>query len=315
MKKILFITFGVLISALIFGQSPQAFNYQGVARDLSGDPITNQNIGLRIAVLQGSASGMEVYKETHNTATSDLGIFSLQIGTGSVVNGDFEMIDWGIESHFLQIELDENGGSNYQVIGTNELLSVPYALYAEQAGNSTWESNNNYIYTTKKVSIGSAEPDRDAGLTIHINSNGGNGRQAVRSRNLSNDFSSLNQFILSSGTEENEALGFLAAHANSYTGLFGYNGYIMLAGANKSKGLILRATNPDGDIKFVTGGQSLSNERLNLNADGLLKLRSGDIYIEDIDSGVIMKSPNGQCWRMTVNNSGQPEYNSINCPN
>lgn len=135
MKQIIITFLAILFTTSIFSQVPQAFNYQGVARDLSGNPIPNQNIGLRIAILQGSTTGTEVYKEIQNITTSELGLFNLQIGKGTIVSGDFGAIDWGSDSHFLQIEMDENGGSNYQLIGTSQLLSVPYALYANSTSD------------------------------------------------------------------------------------------------------------------------------------------------------------------------------------
>lgn len=121
--------------------------------------------------------------------------------------------------------------------------------------------------------------------------------------------------LFNSGTEDNRVGGVLAAYANSYEAVSGYGGYIALGSGSRGKGVIIRSNSPGGDIRFLLGGPSLSNEKVNINADGLVKLRSGDIYMEDINSGVIMKSPNGQCWRLTVTNAGQPEFNSISCPN
>jgi len=113
MKQVIFTLFVAFLATSIFAQAPQSFNYQGVARDLSGIPIVNQTIGLRIAILQGATSGDEIYKETHSTVTSDIGLFNLKIGTGDVTNGIFNNIDWGSDSHFLQIEIDENGEKRY----------------------------------------------------------------------------------------------------------------------------------------------------------------------------------------------------------
>ena len=135
MKRIFFTLLAIFASVALFAQAPNAFNYQGVARDLSGNPIINQNIGLRISILQGSIAGTEVYKELHLVSTNNTGLFNIRVGYGSPVNDSIESINWGNGPFFLKIEMDTEGGSNYQLVGTNQLLSVPYALYAENSGN------------------------------------------------------------------------------------------------------------------------------------------------------------------------------------
>jgi hypothetical protein len=133
MFRLLLLLVASLLATTLFAQAPQSINYQGAARSLTGAALENQTIGLRIAIRQGSVDGQIAYQETHTTTTNGLGIFSLRIGSGGVVTGSFEQIDWGGSSHFLEIELDEAGGADYQLIGTSELLSVPYSLYAQDA--------------------------------------------------------------------------------------------------------------------------------------------------------------------------------------
>jgi len=117
-----------------FAQAPQSFNYQGVARDASGNILANQNIGLRMSILQGGSLGATVFQETHTVTTNSLGLFSIQIGAGAVTSGSIESISWGIDSYYLNTEMDPAGGSAYVDMGTSQLLSVPYALYAENSG-------------------------------------------------------------------------------------------------------------------------------------------------------------------------------------
>ena len=133
MKRLITMLFVLCITTAIFAQAPNVFNYQGVARDLSGNPLLDQNIGLRISILQGSISGVEAYKELHLISTNEAGLFNIHIGGGTPVSGGIETIDWGNGPYFLKIEMDPEGGSNYQLMGTNQLLSVPYALYAEKS--------------------------------------------------------------------------------------------------------------------------------------------------------------------------------------
>lgn len=132
--KSFFTVFALLLSVYVFAQSPNAINYQGVARDNGGNVLTNQSIGLRISILSGSPTGTIAYSETHAVATNDFGLFNIAIGTGSLVSGSFSSIDWGANDHYTKVEFDPAGGSSYSNLGTSQLLSVPYALYAENSG-------------------------------------------------------------------------------------------------------------------------------------------------------------------------------------
>lgn len=160
MKRLLNTLMAITVSFTIFAQAPNAFNYQGIARDLTGNPILNRNIGIRVSILQGTITGTEAYKELHLISTSNTGLFNIQIGNGTPANGTIGSISWGEGPFFLKIEMDENGGSNYKLIGTNQLLSVPYALFAEKSGNSTlWSKNgNNVYYDNGNVGIGNNNP-------------------------------------------------------------------------------------------------------------------------------------------------------------
>jgi hypothetical protein len=127
-----------LILALAFylgacAQAPQAFNYQTVVRNASGNIVSNQQVSLRFSVHDGSPSGTVVYKETQTLSTNQFGLISLSVGTGSVVSGVFNAIAWGSGAKYLQVELDATGGSNYISMGTAQLISVPYALYAAKS--------------------------------------------------------------------------------------------------------------------------------------------------------------------------------------
>ena len=134
MKKILIIIF--CLPVILFGQSvPQGVNYQAVATNSLGIELINQTISIRASVLSNSANGTIEWEEIHTTTTDTFGLFNLIIGQGtSTGNGstsNFSDINWGANTHFLKIEMDINGGSTYSHMGTNQMMSVPYALYAE----------------------------------------------------------------------------------------------------------------------------------------------------------------------------------------
>jgi len=159
--KILLSSFLLLaLSLLSFSQAPQSFSYQAIARDATGIGIANQNIGLRISILQNSVTGTSVYTETHTVSTDANGVLNLAIGTGAVTAGTFSSINWGAGTYFVKIEMDITGGTNYVLMGTSQLLSVPYALYAGNVnltkGNQPFDlyvSDEGTVLALKKITV------------------------------------------------------------------------------------------------------------------------------------------------------------------
>ena len=119
----------------LHAQAPQGFNYQATVRNSSGDLIVNTNVYFKFNVIQGSQTAVPIFTETHYVPTDDLGQVNLVIGQGTANTGTFSELDWSLGSYYLGIELDT--GNGYLAMGTTQLLSVPYALYAENSGNST----------------------------------------------------------------------------------------------------------------------------------------------------------------------------------
>lgn len=126
--SILFLSFFALT---VKAQVPQAFKYQAVVRDAAGLVMANQNVGLKINLIQQDT----VYIETHQATTNAFGLVNLEVGRGTVQIGDFSQIDWSFQT-YIQVWLDATGGANYEIMGFTELLSVPYALYAANGGSS-----------------------------------------------------------------------------------------------------------------------------------------------------------------------------------
>lgn len=140
MKKTIFTLLGMLLMILIISQVqaqvPQAFNYQAVARDATGALLDNQTVGVKISIHQTTASGTIVYSETFTPTTNQFGLFTLEIGQGAPVTGTFNTINWSTGSYFMQVQLDPAGGTSYTNMGTTQLLTVPFAMYAASAGTS-----------------------------------------------------------------------------------------------------------------------------------------------------------------------------------
>jgi len=126
----------LIITFIIQAQAPQGFNYQATVRNSSGDLILNTNVYFKFNIMQGSQTSPPVFTEIHYVPTDDLGQVNLVIGQATTgTTGTFSELDWSLGSYYLGIELDT--GSGYVAMGTTQLLSVPYALYAENSGNST----------------------------------------------------------------------------------------------------------------------------------------------------------------------------------
>ncbi|EDM38506.1 hypothetical protein PBAL39_20575 [Pedobacter sp. BAL39] len=127
----------LLVSIGLYAQAPKKISYQAVVRNNTNKLVVSQRVGVRISILQGSANGNAVYAETQGPTSNANGLISLEIGSGTPVSGTFSGINWGNGTYFIKTETDPNGGSNYDVVGISQLMSVPYALYAETSGSST----------------------------------------------------------------------------------------------------------------------------------------------------------------------------------
>ena len=136
MKKFLSVSLLALVS-IVSAQSPQSFSYQSVVRDANNDLVTNQAIE-SISILKNSPTGTVLYAERRNVLSNANGLITLNVGEGIVLGGAFSSISWGgYSALFIKSELDLTGGASYTISGTSQMLSVPYALYAENAGNQS----------------------------------------------------------------------------------------------------------------------------------------------------------------------------------
>lgn len=126
----------LLISGInLYAQFPDAIKYQAIARDAQGNMIVNTLIGAQVSILKGSETGTTVYQETHQVLANNFGIIHFDIGQGLPVIGTFNDIEWGSDVYFVEIAIDITGGTNYVSMGTSQLMAVPYALYAKNAGS------------------------------------------------------------------------------------------------------------------------------------------------------------------------------------
>jgi hypothetical protein len=165
MKRFSLITLFIVIVCFANAQAPQKFNYQAIARNVSGQELTSQNISIRISILDLNPNGNVLYQETHSETTSPVGLFSLEIGGGTIVSGVFANINWGAGDKYIKTEIDPTGGTSYAAAGTSQLLSVPYALNALNSSTS----NNGFSHYVGELYGGGVvfHVFRDAGGVEH----------------------------------------------------------------------------------------------------------------------------------------------------
>ena len=291
MKKIYTILAAILLTLSMYAQSPEAINYQAVVRDGSGNIVANQSIGVQISILQTTATGTVIFSESFTKTSNDFGLINLAIGMGTATTGTFAGIDWSTGPYFVKTAVDVTGGTSYVDMGTSQLLSVPYALYAKNSGDSKWldGTNTGIGYFGGSVGIGTLDALPTSTLLVVDDSAGNINNIRVQNVNT-NGVTRIN-----------------VTNDNDTEMVFGINNSTSSFGANEA--FLWYFDN--FDFKIGIGGF----ERLRIkNTTGNIEVKTGDVYVENIGSGVIMKSPNGNCWRMTVSDAGLPVVTSITCP-
>ena len=137
----------------LFAQAPEKFSFQAVVRNSSNQLVSNAQVGVRVSILHGSTSGNTHYVETHTVSTNANGLITVEVGAGSVLEGTFANLNWANGPWFLKTEIDPNGGNNYSIISVQQLLSVPYALYAKEAGNGFSGNITDYLNATTMPAV------------------------------------------------------------------------------------------------------------------------------------------------------------------
>lgn len=130
MKSIFFALF-LCGSFMLSAQAPYQFNFQAVARNAQGNPVTAQEVVFRLSILQGAINGAAVYTETQPAVTNSFGLANLLVGTGTPDLGALPNVDWEAGPYFLQIEIDLESDGSFAFAGVSPLMSVPYALHAK----------------------------------------------------------------------------------------------------------------------------------------------------------------------------------------
>jgi len=244
MKKIYTVIAGLLLTASVFAQAPEKMSYQAVVRDASNSLTTNQAVGMQISILQTTATGTAVYVETQTPTTNANGLVSLEIGTGTVVSGDFTTIDWANDTYFIKTETDPTGGTTYTITGTTQLMSVPYALHANTAdsiigGVSFTEVDGSVTNEIQTISR--------TGTTVTLSNGGGTFTDSANTYTAGTGIDITNNVISATGVatltigqsyqggiifwlDASGQHGLIAATADQSTGMQWYNGTYRITG-------------------------------------------------------------------------------------
>ncbi len=299
-KQLLLSLFALVLFAKSYAQAPFGIPYQAAARKADGQALTNTAIKVRFSILDSIATGTVVFKETHSTATNALGMLNLNVGMGNAITGTLAGVNWGNNAKFLQVELDTTAtGNNYSFMGVQQLMSVPYALFAANntpgpqgpqgltgaAGSSGWGltgstgmvDNINFIGTTDSAAFNVRVNNQKAGRIDMLLTNSfwgylaGNANTSGFS-NTANGAYSLNSNTTGQSNTANGA-GALAFNTIGYRNTA--NGFEALkfnttGDHNTASGVYALASNYTGSANTANGGFAMYS-----NTNGLMNTANG----------------------------------------
>ena len=293
-NKIFLISLCTAASLASFAQAPQKFNYQGIARDAKGNPLVNQQIQIKLSILPAADATIADYEETQLIRTNEFGLYALQVGNGTAVKGEMKNVQWETGNTYIKVAIDPAGGDNYMEIGTTQLLSVPYAMYANKAGSTVksgngtsndptihvpgfdyWGEGGNILFGGEVFGSDAASPQPQVnfiqgGVNAGFLGNGGNvafgqSTMAPTATTTSNGNTAVGVGALNSNSTGNEncAYGFKALVspiASSRNSAFGYGA---MAGSSSGDDNVaighLSQINATGSQNVSVGNGTLSN--------------------------------------------------------
>ena len=342
MKKLILLPMAVLYSLNLLSQAPDWFQYQAVLRNRDGTLMSDRDVTIQVDLLRGDIQGPSIYLENHEMRTSEQGMVILKIGDPDF----FNEIDWENGPYFLSITVDG------EHLGTSQLLSVPYALYANRAGNvddndtdptnelqtlsvnipgrelsisdgntvelpvSPWNIIEDDIYFQRNVGIGLvAQPEFP--LDIRKTTYGDQEMDLVRIRNSDeapNAYTGVALEAFGNLEERTYNRSELILTSDEYITMPSFRGMTAIRAGGSGFSVIADST--AGSIRFyTTEDQDMVSERVRITPEGNIgvgttrpetrvHVKDGDIFVEDAGRGIILTSPGGTNFRITVDDGG-----------
>ena len=289
MKRIL--TLLAILTAAIgaYSQSPSPgiFNYQGVARNSVGNVLINKNITLRLTIHDGSAAGPTVYQESRGVTTNPFGLFNVQVGSAgaSNVTGTTAGVSWGVNSKFIQVEIDPNGGTSFINIGTAQIASVPYALYSSLSNDLVLPFNKSQSDAGslfKVTNTGTAATS--AALEGLTNSTAGNANAVIGTvTNTSPGGFSAGVRGINNGTG-GLGIGVYGSQNGSGWGVYGTAPSGIGVNGNSTSGIGVNGTSQSGN--GVSGTSTTGNGLFGTTTSGRALRTTGAIQLTGINEGL-----------------------------
>ena len=262
-------------------QIPQAFNYQAAVRNTDGEIQFNTTADFKIEILQNDSI---VYSENHiNKETGKTGVVNFRVGKGDILTGDFSQIDWNQGQLQIRVHLKLTGGQEEEM-GTADIVAVPFALYAQNSGDSYWEKNDstsNIYFLDGNIGIGNDRPSEKVVIGDDIG-------------NLTQASSAL---VIGEKADTSFSTLIFAEDGNNLGAIFWTNSnfvipnsfrFLLKANGNLNQVLTIR------DVGNVGIGTDYPSSKLHVNGGAVLGRTQGNN--PDLEDNVLVLSDANQAW-------------------
>ena len=323
MKKLVLLIVTVILVKAVQAQIPQTLNYQGIARNASGEPIRYQEISVRISIIDSALAGKVAYQETRRVFTNYVGLFNIVIGGPDAfyVLGSISAVDWATGNKHIRLEIDPAGQSNFTIAGTTKLQSVPYALYSTPSGSASGDLTGNYpapsiapkAVSTSKLADGSVT---DSKVAMGINPVKVGLEKVDNTSDINKPISTAVQTALNSKLNILDTVSMLSNRINRDTLSLSNRINLKASTSDLNAGLALKANMSDvnaglalkanmSDVNnALTLKENLANKSLDVAVDGSSdvkypSVKSVKTYV-DLMAGNILAGQVNADWSATV---------------